>query len=66
MEGGGRGMRIVRTLEEIPSNFDSCKRESKNAFGRDEVFIEEFWEQTKHLEVQVSKFLKYSSHRRLI
>ena len=51
--GGGRGMRIVRTLDEVPANFDACKRESMNAFGRDEVFIEEFWEQTKHLEVQI-------------
>lgn len=31
----------------------SCKREAKTAFGRDEVFVEEFWETTKHLEVQI-------------
>ena len=51
--GGGRGMRIVRSLSEIAPSFESCKRESYTAFGRDEVFIEEFWEKTKHLEVQI-------------
>ena len=52
--GGGRGMRIVRNLSEVGPSFDSCKREALTAFGRDEVFIEEFWEKTKHLEVQVN------------
>ena len=51
--GGGRGMRIVRSLSDIAPSFESCKRESYTAFGRDEVFIEEFWEKTKHLEVQI-------------
>ena len=46
-------MRIVRTLSEVGPSFDSCKREALTAFGRDEVFIEEFWEKTKHLEVQI-------------
>lgn len=45
--GGGRGMRIVRSLSEIAPSFESCKRESYTAFGRDEVFIEEFWEKNK-------------------
>ncbi|KAL9186330.1 hypothetical protein ACHAXT_005568 [Thalassiosira profunda] len=51
--GGGRGMRIVRDLAEVNSTFDSCQREALTAFGRDEVFLEEFWENTKHLEVQI-------------
>jgi len=51
--GGGRGMRIVRELSQVPSSFDSCQREALTAFGRDEVFLEEFWENTKHLEVQI-------------
>ena len=51
--GGGRGMRIVRDLKDLQSQFDSCRRESLNAFGRPEVFLEEFWTETKHLEVQV-------------
>eukprot|EP00581_Thalassiosira_minuscula_P017511 CAMPEP_0183714224 /NCGR_PEP_ID=MMETSP0737-20130205/8825_1 /TAXON_ID=385413 /ORGANISM="Thalassiosira miniscula, Strain CCMP1093" /LENGTH=1220 /DNA_ID=CAMNT_0025943131 /DNA_START=51 /DNA_END=3713 /DNA_ORIENTATION=- len=51
--GGGRGMRIVRDLSQVPTTFSSCQREALTAFGRDEVFLEEFWENTKHLEVQI-------------
>mmetsp|Transcript_29449 Transcript_29449/g.63415 ORF Transcript_29449/g.63415 Transcript_29449/m.63415 type:complete len:1275 (+) Transcript_29449:165-3989(+) len=51
--GGGRGMRIVRDISQVTSSFDSCQREALTAFGRDEVFLEEFWEDTKHLEVQI-------------
>ena len=51
--GGGRGMRIVRELSQVPSSFESCQREALTAFGRDEVFLEEFWDNTKHLEVQI-------------
>ncbi|CAD7940083.1 unnamed protein product [Amoebophrya sp. A120] len=51
--GGGRGMRIVREMKEMKSNFETCQREALTAFGRGEVFIEEFWDKTKHLEVQI-------------
>ncbi|KAL7510589.1 hypothetical protein ACHAXN_007523 [Cyclotella atomus] len=51
--GGGRGMRIVRSLSDALPSFNSCQREALTAFGRDEVFLEEFWENTKHLEVQI-------------
>eukprot|EP00573_Skeletonema_grethae_P001610 CAMPEP_0201690570 /NCGR_PEP_ID=MMETSP0578-20130828/3987_1 /ASSEMBLY_ACC=CAM_ASM_000663 /TAXON_ID=267565 /ORGANISM="Skeletonema grethea, Strain CCMP 1804" /LENGTH=1141 /DNA_ID=CAMNT_0048175601 /DNA_START=214 /DNA_END=3639 /DNA_ORIENTATION=+ len=51
--GGGRGMRIVRDLSSVSTSFDSCQREALTAFGRNEVFLEEFWEDTKHLEVQI-------------
>ncbi|CAD7931236.1 unnamed protein product [Amoebophrya sp. A25] len=51
--GGGRGMRIVREWKELKPNFDTCQREAMTAFGRGEVFIEEFWNRTKHLEVQI-------------
>lgn len=51
--GGGRGMRIVRSINDVTASFDSCQREALTAFGRDEVFLEEFWEDTKHLEVQI-------------
>lgn len=44
---------IVRDLSQVPTTFDSCRREALTAFGRDEVFLEEFWEETKHLEVQI-------------
>ena len=40
-------MRIVRDLKDIRSNFETCQREAKAAFGRDEVFVEEFWENMK-------------------
>lgn len=46
-------MRIVRSASDVTSSFDSCRREALTAFGRDEVFLEEFWEETKHLEVQI-------------
>lgn len=51
--GGGRGMRIVREKSDVHALFDSCQREAKTAFGRDEVFLEEYWDDTKHLEVQI-------------
>mmetsp|Transcript_6012 Transcript_6012/g.10728 ORF Transcript_6012/g.10728 Transcript_6012/m.10728 type:complete len:1005 (+) Transcript_6012:147-3161(+) len=51
--GGGRGMRIVRDIFQVSTSFSSCQREALTAFGRDEVFLEEFWEDTKHLEVQI-------------
>ena len=46
-------MRIVRSLADALPSFNSCQREALTAFGRDEVFLEEFWENTKHLEVQI-------------
>ena len=51
--GGGRGMRIVREMSDVHALFDSCQREAMTAFGRDEVFLEEYWDNTKHLEVQI-------------
>lgn len=51
--GGGRGMRIVRSINDVLPSFSSCQREALTAFGRNEVFLEEFWEDTKHLEVQI-------------
>ncbi len=51
--GGGRGMRIVRTEEELASSYRSAKNEAKKAFGIDHLFIEKFIEKPKHIEVQV-------------
>ncbi len=51
--GGGRGMRIVRTKEEMPGEFRSAKSEAKKAFGIDDIFIEKYLEHPKHIEVQV-------------
>lgn len=46
-------MRIVRDKSQVGALFDSCRREAATAFGRDEVFLEEYWDDTKHLEVQI-------------
>ncbi len=51
--GGGRGMRIVRTREELPEQFRSAKSEAKKAFGIDDIFIEKYLERPKHIEVQI-------------
>ncbi len=51
--GGGRGMRIVRNLEDLNQHFDSAKDESLNAFGDDTMFLEKYVENPKHIEVQI-------------
>ena len=51
--GGGRGMRVVTSNKELDSAFEVARRESLNAFGSDEVFIEKFIEKAKHIEVQL-------------
>src|SRR3712207_3798392 len=51
--GGGRGMRIVRNKEELLPSFRSAKNEAKKAFGIDDIFIEKYLENPKHIEVQV-------------
>ena len=51
--GGGRGMRIVRTEEELIPLYRSAKNEAKKAFGIDDIFIEKFLENPKHIEVQI-------------
>jgi pyruvate carboxylase len=51
--GGGRGMRVIRSEGELQKSFDEAKREAKNAFGDDTVFLEKFIEEPKHIEVQI-------------
>ncbi|MCY7571499.1 pyruvate carboxylase [Bacillus pumilus] len=51
--GGGRGMRIVRSKEELNEGYDRAKSEAKAAFGNDEVYVEKLIENPKHIEVQV-------------
>jgi pyruvate carboxylase len=51
--GGGRGMRVIRSADELQKSFDEAKREAKNAFGDDTVFFEKFIEEPKHIEVQI-------------
>jgi acetyl-CoA carboxylase biotin carboxylase subunit len=51
--GGGRGMRIVRTAEELPNLFHAASSEAANAFGNGELYMEKFIEQPRHIEFQV-------------
>ena len=50
--GGGRGLKVARTLEEIPDLFESATREAVAAFGRGECFVEKFLERPRHVETQ--------------
>jgi len=51
--GGGRGMRIVRGLDELSEAYDRAKSEAKAAFGNDEIYVEKLIENPKHIEVQI-------------
>ena len=51
--GGGRGMRIVRTADELPNLFHAANTEAANAFGNGELYMEKFIEQPRHIEFQV-------------
>ncbi|GAB3578309.1 acetyl/propionyl/methylcrotonyl-CoA carboxylase subunit alpha [Calidifontibacter terrae] len=50
--GGGRGLKVARTIEEIPELFDSAVREAVTAFGRGECFVERFLDKPRHVETQ--------------
>jgi acetyl-CoA/propionyl-CoA carboxylase biotin carboxyl carrier protein len=50
--GGGRGMKVARTMEEIPELFDSAVREAVTAFGRGECFVERYLDHPRHVETQ--------------
>ncbi|MGH3713863.1 MAG: acetyl/propionyl/methylcrotonyl-CoA carboxylase subunit alpha [Micromonosporaceae bacterium] len=51
--GGGRGLKVARTLEEIPELFASATREAVAAFGRGECFVERYLDRPRHVEAQV-------------
>lgn len=51
--GGGRGMKVAYTMEEIPDLFDSATREAQAAFGRGECFVERYLDRARHVEAQV-------------
>ncbi|MDV6012956.1 acetyl/propionyl/methylcrotonyl-CoA carboxylase subunit alpha [Haloechinothrix sp. LS1_15] len=51
--GGGRGLKVARTIEEIPEMFDSATREAVAAFGRGECFVERYLDKPRHVEAQV-------------
>ena len=50
--GGGRGLKVARTREEVPELFDSAVREAVAAFGRGECFVEKYLDQPRHVETQ--------------
>jgi acetyl-CoA/propionyl-CoA carboxylase biotin carboxyl carrier protein len=50
--GGGRGMKVARTIQQIPELFDSATREAISAFGRGECFVERYLDKPRHVETQ--------------
>ncbi|GAA1511853.1 acetyl/propionyl/methylcrotonyl-CoA carboxylase subunit alpha [Nocardioides humi] len=50
--GGGRGLKVARTLEEIPELYESATREAVSAFGRGECLVEKFLDKPRHVETQ--------------
>jgi acetyl-CoA/propionyl-CoA carboxylase biotin carboxyl carrier protein len=51
--GGGRGMKVIRSADEVQEAMDSAKREAKAFFGRDEIYIERYLTWPRHVEVQI-------------
>ncbi|MDN5203393.1 pyruvate carboxylase [Fulvivirgaceae bacterium BMA10] len=51
--GGGRGMRVVKSDQELKNAFEEARNEALNAFGDDTVFLEKFIQEPKHIEVQI-------------
>ncbi len=50
--GGGRGLKVARTMEEVPELFESATREAVTAFGRGECFVERYLDKPRHVETQ--------------
>ena len=51
--GGGKGMQVANSAEEITAKLSLCRTEAKAAFGNDDVYIERYLGQPRHIEVQV-------------
>lgn len=51
--GGGRGLKVAHTMEDIDDSFESAVREATVAFGRGECFVERFLDKPRHVEAQV-------------
>lgn len=51
--GGGRGMRAVRTLDEVDEAFERCRSEAQQAFGNGELYVEKLLHDARHIEVQI-------------
>ncbi len=50
--GGGRGLKVARTMDEVPELFESATREAVTAFGRGECFVERYLDKPRHVETQ--------------
>ncbi len=50
--GGGRGLKVARTMDEVPELFESAVREAVAAFGRGECFVERYLDRPRHVETQ--------------
>ena len=53
MGGGGRGMRVVNSDDELPDAYNRARSEAKQSFGDDELYVEKYLENPKHIEVQI-------------
>ena len=51
--GGGRGMKVARTAQELPSALETARAEAKSAFGDDSVYLEKYLERPRHIEIQI-------------
>ena len=51
--GGGRGMKVARSAEELPEAFSTARAEAKAAFGNDEVYMEKYLTHPRHIEIQI-------------
>lgn len=51
--GGGRGMRVAHSVEEVRDSFERARSEAKAAFGNDEIYVERYIKDPKHIEVQI-------------
>jgi len=51
--GGGKGMRVANTIDEVKDGFTSAQNEARASFGDDRVFVEKFIEQPRHIEIQI-------------
>lgn len=51
--GGGRGMKVAKTAEDLKKSYHTTKLEAKNAFGNDQVYIEKYLSEPRHIEIQI-------------
>ncbi|CDB31497.1 biotin carboxylase [Clostridium sp. CAG:575] len=51
--GGGKGIRVVNSFEELETNYNVVKQEAKNSFNDDEIYIEKYIKEPRHVEIQI-------------